>query len=365
MAQGLKAPRITVIVLIYNDGDLGCRAIESVLEQSFAEFRLLILDNGSTDDTPAKLKKFSVDPRVEIITNPVNQRSEFAVRIAKTVETDYLSFLFSDDYYFADRLDRLVKMLDQNAGYAAVFANNEFVDERGREIGNIPSTQFSGDVSALSAEQHLNHIFLRGNSLHPCAMLIRTQVYQELGGFKPFLHRLGDMNFFARLLCEREVFFVNDKTQAVTLWMSGRNESSSANIDWTALSYERILLLETYRSKKFLEKAEKVFPQLTAKLSPNADLNEKLFWTAQVAFLVPAMDYRLFAMKCFYNSYEANPEQIDAVCIRYFKMTFSQFISFVQDGGLGETQPRLAKLKKILKKNKILRPVVQLAKRLM
>ena len=107
----------------------------------------------------------------------------------------------------------------------AVFSNVEAVDQRDAIIHNVRHAVYEGDISLMSRHEHLRYFFFHGNSLHPCGMFIKTKEYRDLGGFKPYFHRIGDQIFFTRLLARGNVLFLQDKTQRITVWSNGRNES--------------------------------------------------------------------------------------------------------------------------------------------
>lgn len=337
-------PQVTVLVLTYNDQNLVPRAIESVLKQSYSRFKLKILDNGSTDGTQEVLKKYRQDPRVEILTNKVNQRSEFACREALNTQTNYLSFLFSDDMYMPDRLKKMIAVLEHDPSLDAVFASNLLVDENGKDLERIPTTVFGGDVSSLSQDEHLQHFFLRGNSLHPCGMVIRTGTYKKLGGFKTYLHRLGDMTFFARLLAAGKVAFMPDKLQKITVLSSDRNESFTNAINKTGIAFERTQFLSEYASPAMLTKIKKILPN-TAEISSLGE-TESLFALGSEALNIPAEDYQLFGVNCLYQSYDRAPEKIDAVCESQFGTSFAQHLWNLQSRHLTQAKVALFKLRR-------------------
>ena len=116
----MTSPRITVFMAVYNRADVVRGAIDSVLAQTFGDFELLVIDDGSTDGS-AKIVDSYADPRVRLVVHDRNQgiprtRNE-GLDLARG---EYLAILDSDDYAYPRRLERQVDFLDRRPEIAAV-----------------------------------------------------------------------------------------------------------------------------------------------------------------------------------------------------------------------------------------------------
>ena len=100
-------PTVSVVLNCYNQSQYVDEAVHSVLDQTFGDFELLIVDNGSTDDTPDLLEAYRSDPRVRLFLHrrnePVSKRFNQAVAEANG---EFISFLYSDDRLLPDKLER-------------------------------------------------------------------------------------------------------------------------------------------------------------------------------------------------------------------------------------------------------------------
>jgi glycosyltransferase involved in cell wall biosynthesis len=107
------SPKISVVLPVHNRADVLPRAIRSVLDQRLAEFELVIVDDGSTDDSVAVARSF-VDPRISIIELGQNRGGNAArnagVRVAKA---PLIAFLDSDDVYLPEKLERVVTQFER------------------------------------------------------------------------------------------------------------------------------------------------------------------------------------------------------------------------------------------------------------
>src|SRR3954453_13254205 len=98
-------PRVSVVLNCYNQGQYVAEAVESVLGQTYPDFELLAVDNGSTDEKPRGLSRYADHPRVRLFLHrdnvSITRRFNQAVAEAKG---EFVSFLYSDDYYLPTKL---------------------------------------------------------------------------------------------------------------------------------------------------------------------------------------------------------------------------------------------------------------------
>jgi glycosyltransferase involved in cell wall biosynthesis len=165
----------TVIITTYNRRDLLPRAIQSVLNQSFSKFELLVIDNGSTDDTRFAVQKIK-DSRLQYIINPNPTASCDAPRNLgiKIARGSLISFLDDDDIWYPKKLEKVKKIFDENPAISAVCHNLN------RRINGIKGTilqcgPWSDDI--------YERLLYEGCCLTPSAITIKTDLLRELNGF--------------------------------------------------------------------------------------------------------------------------------------------------------------------------------------
>jgi len=125
----LSRPKVTVALPTYNRADYLSRAIEGVLNQTFTDYELVILDNASTDNTSETVRRFH-DPRIKYVrheqsivgTDNLNKGFELA-------DTPYLIITHDDDIMKPDLLKREVEILDEHKDVVIVSANVDIIDE--------------------------------------------------------------------------------------------------------------------------------------------------------------------------------------------------------------------------------------------
>ena len=131
------APKVSVVVPVHNRETYVRDAIASILAQSFGDYELLVIDDGSTDGSRAAAQAFD-DARIRLVGNDANEgipkTRNIAVGLARG---EYLAFLDSDDIALPNRLARQVAYLDGHPDHAAVGAWIAWMDDGGRPLGRI------------------------------------------------------------------------------------------------------------------------------------------------------------------------------------------------------------------------------------
>lgn len=311
MEEQQNLPSIEVFVLVYNDGKVAKRAIESVLNQTYRNLQLTILENGSSDDTRSIIKFYASDSRVRIIHNEANIRSGLATPYMLKSKADWVSILFSDDYYCHDRIEKMMNAVGDNA---AVFSNNIYVDENGQQIEPPHYISSVKDISLFSANEHLRKFFIDGNSLHPCAMIVRANVFRTLGGFPIFLHRLGDMYLFAKLLGKFPIRLISERLQYITVWTDKRNESALNVHNPMPTAIELLTFTELYTEEPILSRIEKIFSSHLENTELKTEA-ERLWYLGNIALRYGGVYKHAFGFICLYKAIQLDEAGISKIVL--------------------------------------------------
>ncbi|MES1940348.1 family 2 glycosyl transferase [Salinisphaera sp. T5B8] len=130
-----RSPRVTVFIPAYNAQSYIAQAADSVLAQSFTDFELLLIDDASTDDTPAIMDAYRRDPRVRVIHHLENmQRPRTRSEGVAQARGEYIALLDADDRFMPDRLAKQVAYLDTHRQIDAVGSWWHRIDAHGRTL---------------------------------------------------------------------------------------------------------------------------------------------------------------------------------------------------------------------------------------
>lgn len=128
----MVVPRVTVIITVYNEQDLILRAINSLLTQTLSDFEILIIDDGSSDNTPAVLNSIP-DSRLRVIRGERMGRAKALKLACEESRGDYIANLDADDIAYPERLEKQVAFLDSNPDHAWVGCGEERIDSQRNE----------------------------------------------------------------------------------------------------------------------------------------------------------------------------------------------------------------------------------------
>ncbi len=195
-----RRPAVTVVIPTFNRAMTLERAIGSVLAQTFGDFELLVIDDGSTDETASLMAK-TTDRRVRYLPQAVNRGVAAARNIGlREARGDFIAFLDSDDEWMPEKLERqldLFERLSDNVGL--VYAGVEAVSENGNRTKQMPSDR--GDVYRKLL---LRNVITGGGS----SAVIRRNVVATVGFFDESLPAIEDYDYWLKLSRFFEVDFV-------------------------------------------------------------------------------------------------------------------------------------------------------------
>jgi glycosyltransferase involved in cell wall biosynthesis len=186
-------PAVTVLVPVFNRERFVDDAIRSVVEQDFADFELLLVDDGSTDGTPARLDAWTQrDARVVVVTSPVNRGIPEALNLGLAqARGRYVARLDSDDLMMPRRLAGQVAVLDARPDVALVSSAYDIVDLDGRHLAT-----WTGEPPELTTF-FLNFFNVVGGGGQ---VMFRLADVRAEGGFCPNFPSTEDYDLWVRLL---------------------------------------------------------------------------------------------------------------------------------------------------------------------
>lgn len=171
-------PLVTAILPVFNRAAWVGRAIESVLGQTHPEVELIVVDDGSTDETPAVLAAFA--GRVRLLRQ--ENRGAYAARnlALRHARGDLVAFIDSDDAWYPEKLARQLPLFaDSRVGL--VYADVALVEGR---PGACARTGRSAFGNTTPARGRAAGAFVRGNFVPTCTVVTRRQCLEEIGGFE-------------------------------------------------------------------------------------------------------------------------------------------------------------------------------------
>ncbi|WP_339750437.1 glycosyltransferase [uncultured Marinobacter sp.] len=180
---------ISVITPTYNRARFLPAAVASVLSQTFGDFELIIVDDGSEDNTPDVLKPFFADRRVRYVYQE-NQGQSHARNLAlKQATGDFIAFLDSDDVWAPDKLEKQLAVFRANSEVDIVHGDEAIINEQGSVVSLQNMRRYSGRITRY---------LLADNSVSITTALVRRRCFDEMGGFDTSVGVADDYELWLR-----------------------------------------------------------------------------------------------------------------------------------------------------------------------
>ncbi len=228
--QSQDGPAVSVVVPTYNRGDVLSRAIDSVLDQTFQDFEIVVVDDGSTDDTAQVVTTYD-DERVRYVAHDDNQGQNAARNTGiGMAEGRYVSYLDSDDELLPTHLERVVTVLESLPGeFGGVIVGAEDEsdgDLRTREV-------YEGEV--VREDLLSGHMYEGIGGLS--TLTFKADVIDDVGLHDPTITKCTDWDFYVQLASEYSLYGINETLVRRHL----RHDSVSLNAE-NVVDGERALL---------------------------------------------------------------------------------------------------------------------------
>jgi hypothetical protein len=170
-------PRVSVVIPAFNRAALIGETLDSVLAQTYRDLEVIVVDDGSTDDTPTILAQYERDARLRVIRQA--NHGEGAARNAGigAARGEYVAFVDSDDVWRADKLERQMALLLDNRGLAWVYADAYVFDHETRQVLYVIGQRVQ------QYEGHVARPLLMVDFIPSPTPVIRRTVFDEVGYF--------------------------------------------------------------------------------------------------------------------------------------------------------------------------------------
>ncbi|MCK5580789.1 MAG: glycosyltransferase [Candidatus Omnitrophica bacterium] len=200
-------PRVSVVIPVYNASQCLPAAMKSVLTQSYQDFEVVVVDDGSTDDTKTIIMTFASTYPEKI--KYVYQKNS-GVSVARNTGItnaagQWIAFLDSDDSWASDHLESLVKAMEADNDTALVHSDIVKIKDNGDEIGRPVRN------TALLSGKIFRSLFLREADIATSTVLFKKECWEDVGSFDEHLTYLGceDRDFWLRLARKYNVRYVD------------------------------------------------------------------------------------------------------------------------------------------------------------
>jgi glycosyltransferase involved in cell wall biosynthesis len=180
---------VSVVTPTYNRARFLPDAVASVLAQTYADLELIVVDDGSVDDTRTVLEPFLADGRVRYFYQKNQGQSHARNHAIEHATGDFIAFLDSDDLWAPDKLEKQLAILQANPEVDIVHGDEAMIDEHGAVISLVNMKRYSGQISCY---------LLADNSVSITTALVRRRCFNEMGGFDTSVGVADDYELWLR-----------------------------------------------------------------------------------------------------------------------------------------------------------------------
>jgi len=196
---------ISVIIPTYNRASLIERAVGSVLEQTFKSREIIVVDDGSTDNTAEVIKNID-SPLVKYVFRKNGGPGAARNTGVKIATGDWIAFQDSDDVWRPDKLEKQVEHIRKNPEYGLIYSSYEMHLEDGTGI------VMPGKNGGMALEGNIFIPLLVRNTVGAPTVMVQKKLFESVGGFDETLKSLEDWDFVLKFSRDYAIGFIDDIT---------------------------------------------------------------------------------------------------------------------------------------------------------
>jgi glycosyltransferase involved in cell wall biosynthesis len=222
-----KLPLVSICLPTFNGAKWIQESVNSALRQTYENIELIVVDDGSTDDTVEQIRSID-DPRIAVHTNGRNvgliRNWNKCLELARG---EFIKFLFQDDILYPDCVERMMSLFIKYDGIGLVFCARDILIDRDLdesaakrwlEYCEVLHSHFDSLGEFNSGRglfmQHMRNSFLGNWIAEPSSVMVKKECFFRLGQFNTRLYQVGDLEMWLRILYFYNVGFIEDKLTA-------------------------------------------------------------------------------------------------------------------------------------------------------
>lgn len=214
-----ETPTVSVVIPAYNAAWCVAKAIDSVLAQDYRDFELIVVDDGSTDDTAAVLASYG--DAIRVIRKPNGGLSSARNAGIAAARSEFIAFLDADDWWLPGKLRLQMSSMRQNANIGFSSTTARVVDPDGNLVNIWACAHWDGPF--------LVHLFGSNADVagSGSAVIARRSLFDQVGGFDETLRSLEDIDMWMRLAAVSEYACLEEPLTVILK----RPDSMSRNLE--------------------------------------------------------------------------------------------------------------------------------------
>lgn len=190
-------PKISIVLPVYNGENYLEKAIISIIQQSFKDWELIIVNDCSKDGSEKIIEKYvRIDKRIRCITNDINQKLPASLNIGfENANGDYYTWTSHDNVYLENALLKMIEFLEENNRYSLVYCDYSIIDEKDvvKEINRLGNPEYLSIINVVGA-----------------CFLYTREAAKRAGNYDTSMFLAEDYDYWIRLSQQGQVAHITD-----------------------------------------------------------------------------------------------------------------------------------------------------------
>lgn len=252
----LNNPKISIITPSYNHEKYVKHFIESVLSQTEQDFELVIVDDNSTDNNVAEIKKFN-DERIILIQHEYNKGINAGLNSAfSRARGKYIVYMSSDDVFEPNHLEVTSKYLEEHPEIDVYYSSLSLIDDYNNPI---EERQKHYAIKQTDKYELLKKCFMKGNPLPSPGMVIRREAFEKIYPLDLSTIQFQDYLMHIRLLLNGDVHLSEQKLVKYRIISQATNISAKSSVVLVRETLEEKRIMDAFLQIKDIETLKKIF----------------------------------------------------------------------------------------------------------
>lgn len=302
-------PKVSVLLTSYNHGQFIRESIESILNQTYKDFELFVVDDCSSDNSWDIIQEYAKkDERIVPIRHPYNQGSSGIDKKVYDMKGDYVAIAHCDDAWKVEKLEKQVQVLDENPNITACFTLVDVIDDEGKLLSDdrhVHHHVFEQDNK--TRYEWLRHFFYNGNCLCHPSLLIRKTAYTEMKITTKGLSGLPDFCQWIRVCKKADIYILQERLTKFRTHNDGSNTSGDNAGSIHRHHVEEWFVLKEFEELVDTQEVTDVFPEAKQYIV-DGEICEK-YALAKVMLGSPKSSYNLYGLQLLYELFQDEEQE--------------------------------------------------------
>ncbi len=207
----MRSPTVSITLATYNRTEFLQGTLDSLVAQTYQDFEIILVDDGSTDNTPQHIEQLLKNKKyakVRFFPLPENRGIAFAISYAmQHSKGKYISHIGSDDLWQKTALEKMVQVLDTNSEVGVVYTDASRIDRDGKILSE---SRFAENPIGPQKGWVFKDLLLKGMFVSAISVTFRRSLYDIVGDFDTNYSISNDYDFFMRCSAHAQFDYINE-----------------------------------------------------------------------------------------------------------------------------------------------------------